>query len=93
MYRDSILEEGIYPQPIGDIGMNRVDVRDIADAAVTSMTQAGHEFHCYPLIGAQAVTGQDVADIYSRSVGREIRYAGNDLEVWGTRLRARCHAG
>jgi uncharacterized protein YbjT (DUF2867 family) len=83
VYRDSILEEGIYPQPIGDIGMNRVDVRDIADAAVTSMTQAGHEFHCYPLIGAEAVTGQDVADIYSRSVGREIRYAGNDLEVWG----------
>lgn len=83
VYRDSILEEGIYPQPIGDIGMNRVDVRDIADAAITSMTQAGHEFHCYPLIGAEAVTGQDVADIYSHSVGREIRYAGNDLEAWG----------
>lgn len=82
VYRDSILEEGIYPQPIGDIGMNRVDARDIADAAVTSMTQAGHEFHCYPLIGAEVLTGQDVADIYSRYVGREIRYAGNDLEVW-----------
>jgi uncharacterized protein YbjT (DUF2867 family) len=83
VYRDSILEEGIYPQPIGDIGMNRVDVRDIADAAVTSLTQAGHEFHCYPLIGVDVLTGQDVADIYSRSLGREIRYGGNDLEVWG----------
>jgi len=83
VYRDSILEEGIYPQPIGDIGMNRVDVRDIADAAVTSLTQAGHEFHCYPLIGVDVLTGQGVADIYSRSLGREIRYGGNDLEVWG----------
>jgi uncharacterized protein YbjT (DUF2867 family) len=83
VYRESILEEGIYPQPIGDIGLNRVDVRDLADAVVTTLTQTGHEFHCYPLIGLEALTGQDVADIYTRSLGREIRYGGNDLEVWG----------
>jgi uncharacterized protein YbjT (DUF2867 family) len=83
LYRESILEEGIYPQPIGDIGMNCVDVRDVADAAVTTLTQTGHEFHCYPLIGAEVLTGQDVANIYTRSLGREIRYSGNDLEVWG----------
>jgi uncharacterized protein YbjT (DUF2867 family) len=82
VYRESILEEGIYPQPIGDIGLNRVDVRDLADVAVTTLTQTGHEFHCYPLIGVEALTGQDVADIYSRALGREIRYGGNDLEVW-----------
>ena len=83
MYRESILEEGIYPQPIGDIGLNRVDVRDLADAVVTTLTQTGHEVHCYPLIGLEVLTGQDVADIYTRSLGREIRYGGNDLEVWG----------
>lgn len=82
LYRESILEEGIYPQPIGDIGLNRVDARDIADAVVTTLTQAGHEFHCYPLMGVEVLTGQDVADIYSRSLKREIRYGGNDLEVW-----------
>lgn len=81
-YRESILEEGVYPQPIGDIGLNRVDVRDVADAVVTTLTQTGHEFHCYPLIGVEVLTGQDVADIYSRSLGREIRYGGNDLEGW-----------
>ena len=82
LYRESILEEGIYPQPIGDIGLNRIDVRDLADAVVTTLTQTGHEFHCYPLIGLEVLTGQDVADIYTRSLGREIRYGGNDLEVW-----------
>ena len=82
VYRESILEEGIYPQPIGDIGLNRVDVRDIADAVVATLTQTGHEFHCYPLIGAEVLSGQDVADIYTRTLGREIRYGGNDLEVW-----------
>ncbi len=83
MYRESILEEGIYPQPIGDIGLNRVDVRDIADAVVATLTQTGHEFHCYPLIGTEVLSGQDVADIYTRTLGRQIRYGGNDLDVWG----------
>lgn len=83
LYRESILEEGIYPHPIGNIGLNRVDVRDIADAVVTTLTQAGHEFRCYPLIGVEILTGLDVADIYSRSLGREVRYRGNDLKVWG----------
>lgn len=82
VYRDSILEEGVYLQPIGDIGLNRVDVRDIADAVVTTLTQTGHEFHCYPLIGVEVLTGQDMADIYSRSLRREIRYGGNGLQVW-----------
>ena len=82
VYRESILKEGIYPQPIGDIGLNRVDVRDIADAVVATLTQTGHEFHCYPLIGAEVLSGQDMADIYARTLGREIRYGGNDLEVW-----------
>ena len=87
VYRESILEKGVYLQPIGDIGINRVDVRDIADAVVTALTQTGHEFHCYPLIGVEALTGQDIADIYSRSLGREIRYGGNDLDVWGDKAR------
>jgi len=82
VYSESIIEEGIYPQPIGDIGLNRVDVRDIADAVVTTLTQTGHEFHCYPLIGVEVLAGQDVANIYSRALGREIRYGGNDLKVW-----------
>jgi len=87
VYRESILEEGVYLQPIGNIGINRVDARDIADAVVTALTQTGHEFHCYPLIGVEALTGQDIAEIYSRSLGREIRYGGNDLDVWGDKAR------
>ena len=76
--------------------MNRVDVRDIADAVVTTLTKTGHEFHCYPLIGVDVLTGQDMADIYGRSLGREIRYGRNDLEAWekkatGTRLGCLVH--
>ncbi len=87
VYCESILKEGIYPQPIGDIGLNRVDVRDIADAVVATLTQTGHEFHCYPLIGVEVLTGKGLAEFYTRSLGREIRYGGNDLEVWGNTMR------
>src|SRR5512140_1175041 len=31
--RDAILEYGTYPQPIGSVGLGRVDVRDIAELA------------------------------------------------------------
>jgi uncharacterized protein YbjT (DUF2867 family) len=85
VYHESILEEGIFPQPIGDIGLNRVDARDVAAAVVTTLTQPGHEFHCYPLIGVDILTGQDIAGIYSRFLGREVRYDGNDLEIWETK--------
>jgi uncharacterized protein YbjT (DUF2867 family) len=41
------------------------------------------------LIGPEVLTGQDVADIYTRSLGREIRYGGNDLAVWGKKAAHR----
>lgn len=34
-FKDVILQYGLYPQPIGEIGLSRVDVRDIAEAMLT----------------------------------------------------------
>ncbi len=42
-YQDVITRYGIYPQPIGNAGLSRVDVRDIAEAGVNALTQDGHE--------------------------------------------------
>jgi len=81
-FKDAILQSGVYPQPIGMVGLSRVDVRDIADAAVHSLTKPGHNGDIYTLGGPEALTGEDVAKIYSRHLGREIRYGGNDLNAW-----------
>jgi nucleoside-diphosphate-sugar epimerase len=62
--------------------MNRVDVRDIADAAVNALSQPGHAGRTYPLHGPDALTGEDVAKEWSRRLGRTVRYAGDDLEAW-----------
>jgi uncharacterized protein YbjT (DUF2867 family) len=81
-FKDVILQYGVYPQPIGDTGISRVDVRDIAEAAVNALTKPGHENRTYALVGPEPLTGKASAEAYSQALNREIRYAGNDLEAW-----------
>jgi uncharacterized protein YbjT (DUF2867 family) len=86
-FREAMVQYGVYPQPIGGIGMNRVDVRDIADAVVNALTQEGHHGAAYPLIGRDALTASQVAGIWSRHLGREVHYAGDDLDAWAAQSR------
>lgn len=81
-FRDAIMEYGVYPQPLGGAGCSRVDVRDIARAAVNALTQPGHEGRTYTLAGPDALTGEGCARAYSEALGREVRYMGDDLDAW-----------
>ncbi len=80
--RDVIVRNAVYPQPIGDLGVTRVDVRDVADAAAMALTGQGHTGQVYTLHGPRAWTGEDTARVYSEELGRTVRYAGNDLDAW-----------
>ena len=81
-FKDAILQYGVYPQPLGDKGCSRVDVRDIAEAAAIAMTGGGHAGETYNLVGPDALTGKGTAEIWSRVLGRPIAYGGNDLDAW-----------
>lgn len=81
-YQRPITELGIYPLPLGSVGVSRVDVRDIADAAVNALTRPGHDGQAYPLVGPDALTGERVAEIWSRELNREVNYVGDDLDAW-----------
>jgi uncharacterized protein YbjT (DUF2867 family) len=81
-FKQAMLEYGVYPQPFGHVGLSRVDTDDIADAVVNALTQPGHEGKRYPLVGPEGLTADDTARIWARHLGREIRYAGDDLESW-----------
>ena len=81
-YKDVILQYGIYPQPIGDVGTSRVDIRDIAEAAAIVLTSPGHEGQTYDIVGPEALTGESIASAWSRALGRPIKYGGNDLDAW-----------
>ena len=83
MFRDA-LQAGIYPQPLGEVGIAMVDARDIADAATAELLRRSRAPHPLPrstveLAGPDRLTGPDVASIWSSVLGREVRHGGNDL--------------
>lgn len=81
-FKDALLQAGVYPQPIGDVGTSRVDVRDIAEMAALALTADGHQEQTYDLVGPDIVTGASAAAEWSRALGRPVRYGGNDLDAW-----------
>src|SRR5215813_3987537 len=76
-FKDALLQHGVYPQPIGDVGVSRVDVRDIAEAAAIALMTSAHEGQTYDLVGPEPMTGQLTAQIWSRALGKPIAYGGN----------------
>jgi len=86
--KEALMTYGIYSQPIGDIGLTRVDVRDIAQAAVLSFLKSETEGQTYNLAGPDALTGKTTAEAWSRALGKPILYMGNDLNAWEQQMLA-----
>ena len=86
-FRQALMEYGVYPQPFGDVGLSRVDVRDIGEAIATAVTEPGHEGQRYPLAGPDVLTGPQTAALWGRHLGREVRYGGNDLRAWAVQSK------
>lgn len=80
------IAQGVYPQPLGEVGVHGIDVGDIADAAVAVLTGSGHEGRTIPVAGLDLLTGPSIASTYAGHLGREVRYGGDDLTVWGARM-------
>jgi len=81
-FQEAIQTYGVYPQPIGSVGLHRVDVGDIAYAAANALLLSRYAGKEYPLYGPEALTGEVTADIYRRLMGTDVRYAGDDLHAW-----------
>ncbi|AKD04027.1 NmrA family NAD(P)-binding protein [Pontibacter korlensis] len=81
-YKDVILQHKVYPQPIGSVGISRVDVRDIAEAAAIAITTDSHEGEVYNMVGPEPMTGQRTAEVWSEVLGIPISYVGDDMDAW-----------
>jgi uncharacterized protein YbjT (DUF2867 family) len=88
MFREPLMQYGVYPQPFGHIGVSRVDVRDIADAAANVLDGTAAAGKEYALVGPDVLTAEETASIWSRHLDREVRYGGNDLEAWAEQAKA-----
>ena len=81
-FKDALLQHNVYPQPLGSKGLQRVDVRDIAEASVIALPKSGHAGQVYDLVGPDAITGRMCAELWSKALGTYINYGGEDMDAW-----------
>ena len=87
--KDALIHDGVYPAPFGSSAICAVDIRDIAEAAAISLTTEGHEGQTYDLVGPSMISGMGNAAIWSKILGKEIKYPGtHDFDHLEERLRA-----
>ena len=92
LVRDEILA-GRYLQPIGAKGINRVDCRDIGDAAARVLVGRDVRSGGYPVVGPASLTGEQCAAAWTGALGRTVRYGSDDLDAWERAVADRMTAG
>ena len=87
--KDPLTKAGVYPMPLGPTGISAVDVRDIAEASAIALTSQGHEGKTYNLNGPDVLSGPLAAQIWTELLGKEVRYAGDDMDAFEQQMRQR----
>lgn len=59
---------------LGDGRVPAIDIRDVADCAASVLTSDGHVGKTYDLTGPEAISFHDIAAIFSKELGHEVRY-------------------
>ena len=77
-----ILEKGVFSAPIGSLGVNRIDTRDVGHAIAEAMTKEPFETGEFRVFGPDALTGDSIAAIYTNLLSKPIGYGGDDLDKW-----------
>ena len=85
--KGALMGAGIYPMPLGPLGVSAVDARDIAEAAAIALTSDGHLGKTYNLNGPDVLSGPMAASIWSELLGKGIRYPGEDMNAIEEQLR------
>lgn len=86
---DSILDKGIYPVPYPvDTRLSLVDLVDVAQAAARVLTEVGHQFATYELVGISGIPQIEVADILSRKLERPVKASSVPVDQWAEAARA-----
>jgi len=80
----AVAGHGVYPMPVGSVGLSMVDTRDIAEVAALELLRRDRASGPLPretidLVGPDVLTGAAIARIWTEVLGRPIHYAGDDL--------------
>jgi uncharacterized protein YbjT (DUF2867 family) len=86
-FKDLLTEMSVYPNPLGPVGISAVDIRDIAEAAAITLTSDQHFGKTYNLNGPAILSGPNAASIWGKLLGKEIKYAGENMDAFETQMR------
>ncbi|MBI5207342.1 MAG: SDR family oxidoreductase [Candidatus Firestonebacteria bacterium] len=85
----SIKNNSAFYLPLEDAKISLVDVRDIASVAFKALTENGHEKKAYNITGQEAISNNEIAEIFSRLLGRKISYISiSDKDVYNNMISA-----
>ncbi len=73
-YAETIKNQNAFYGSQGDGKVSLVDVRDIAAVAVAALTEPNHIGKKYAVTGGESLSNQDIAEIFSSVLGRQINY-------------------
>ena len=85
--KEPLTKAGIYPMPIGPVGISAVDIRDIAEVAAIALTSERHYGKTYNLNGPEVLSGPKLASVWSGLLGKEVSYSGDDMDAFEQQMR------
>ena len=86
-FKDILTKMSAYPNPLGLVGISAVDIRDIAEATAITLMSDQHFGRTYNVNGPAILSGPKAASIWSEVLGKEIKYAGDNLDTFEEQMR------
>jgi uncharacterized protein YbjT (DUF2867 family) len=91
--RELLVEQDLYPMPIGAIGISMVDARDVGEVAAIELAKREKSAQPLPtetiqIAGPHTLTGESISKLWSDVLGRTVRYVGDDLASFEKQVRA-----
>jgi uncharacterized protein YbjT (DUF2867 family) len=75
MHAGSMARDGVLAMPGGDAVISQIDVRDVAAVAAAVLNDpVGHVDQTYDLTGPEPLSYADIAEVFTRNIGRQVRY-------------------
>lgn len=87
-YREQIVRDGVYSVPYAvESRLSLVDLEDVAEAAASVLTEAGHENATYELCGPDALSAVEIAAKIEMAVACPVRAQAVSRESWRRRAQ------
>ncbi|MGQ8364452.1 NAD(P)H-binding protein [Glaciecola sp. 1036] len=74
--------------PVGHVKEPFIDVDDIADVVVASLTQEGHSGQLYEVTGPELLNFQQLADLFSKQLGERVEFEQISMQQFQQNLQA-----